>query len=130
MEATRQYRHASEAWSKARDSKTEKIKHIEAKYAGKIRDKQAAAETRLGSVSRERDMLRQVEEHDRAIRHALQTAIDTNAEMYRDALARIALSRAGKLQLVLGADRTSITPFDYKAMPISSEKILQKMAVT
>jgi hypothetical protein len=124
MDATRQYRKIRKKWNKARAHHTVRLKHIEAKHAKAIQDKITVAQTRLASVSRELDMSKQVQARDGAVQAEFIAVIGNNVEAYRDALARIALSRAGQVQIVKGDARTPLSPFDYKAMRIPAERII------
>lgn len=129
MEATRQYKKARRRWNTARGGHVTRLQHIEARHAKSIQEKTTAAQTRRASVADQIAMRQQIEAHDKAIQQEIQGAILTNYEVYRDALARIVLARAGQVQIVQGDARTPITPFDYKAMRMNPAHALgERMA--
>ena len=118
MAATKQYRIARNAWNRARARYTARLKQVEAAARVAIEEKTRAAETRQRSVTREMDMRSQILSRGEAIKHELSQVAVRNAEIYRDALVRIALESHDKVLLVRSDINSPLSPFDYRTMKL------------
>ena len=125
MAATKQWWRAARIWNRVRAAHTVRLKYIEARHAKIIQEKTKAAETRQKAVTRELDMLKQVDSRGEALQAELEAVCGRNVEIYRDALVRIALARQGHVR---EQGNTPFSPFDYKAMKLAPAQITMKVA--
>ncbi|MBN8902953.1 MAG: hypothetical protein J0H57_18140, partial [Rhodospirillales bacterium] len=72
---------------------TRKVEQIRARLAREIAQLETAARTRAADVGGEREMLRQVEAHQRALRDALTAAVQDGAGRYRATMAALAATQ-------------------------------------
>ena len=130
MDATRQHRAASHAFHRARKSYEGQIKTVMAHYAVELEKKVTAAKTREGTVEFEHNLLKQIMAHEASLVKAVQSALLSNVETYRDLLVKTVIARKGEVILLrTNTDGTEPTsPFEYRSMKISLNEPFYSMA--
>jgi major membrane immunogen (membrane-anchored lipoprotein) len=120
MDATLQHKRASRAYYRSRHRTDNEIKTVEAKFGKEMEQMERAAGARSANVAVERGLLEQINKQENGVIEAVTSALHTNAQHYRDALAQIALGKRGEVSILrLTEDgEKPMTPYEYKAMDI------------
>jgi hypothetical protein len=118
MEATHERRAARWRYNRRRAGVNKEIGSIRARYAKQIGERQNAAKVRSRGVEEERNLLLQVREHEKSLVSACQIGMTAGANRYRDQLVQLALQQKESLAFVRASDGQSITPYEYKNVPL------------
>lgn len=120
MDATRQHRRASRAYYRTRREVDDQIKTVEAKFGKEMEQMERSANARATGVATERGLLEQIVNQENGVVEAVTSALHTNAEQYRDALAQVVLAKRGEVSIVrlVANEETPMTPYEYKSMDL------------
>jgi hypothetical protein len=119
MNATHQYRRSSRAYHRARQPLNDKLKTIEARYQRAVEGVRNTASVRAKEVAAERNLLEQVEPHEEALVTSLASATRGAADVYRSALAQLAVSQWGTLVIERsGGKEEPISPMEFRSQAV------------
>lgn len=119
MVITKQFQGHQKAWEKMQAVMKARRQHVVAAADREIEEKENAVQTRSGSVKAQMDMLNQIELRDSAIMHDIAHAAVSGAEIYRDAVVKVAIANRDAVTLFNRDNGSKLSPFDYKNLSLN-----------
>jgi hypothetical protein len=118
MESARERDQARAAYYRVRKGADARIESERARLADEIKKKETTVETYKREFKKPYELLLQVREREQVIGSQVQSMINRTSARYRDALLQIAMDPQREITFVIASDGRTISPYEYKNMPI------------